>query len=251
MSDVAGQGAAEPVRTITTGLVLSVARTLFVESWRRTRLAWIVVGAFAIADSLVDTALGPRGCGYYAWLVIAAIIGIVISAAATRALLGYTGDLWNLNGEFRRYLLVSLLLDAPVVVLLLPLMVVVVEAVAPVGLILIVILVVVSGLVIFWLRVLLWPIGLLVGERDMTLEKSWRRMDGAMLATFAAGAVVGLAFALPDLGAKFLPRVIPGLPEIQWVVAFVRGLVSGLTRIAGLTIAASAYALTLLRENRV
>jgi len=110
-------------------------------------------------------------------------------------------------------------------------------------------LVVLPFLAIYGLRTLDWPVGLLVGECEMTFAESSRRMVGAKLAAFGALIVVGLVLALPNFCAKWLDGVASGDIGMRWLAAGADGAMWCAQFVSGTAIISAVFALTLPREH--
>lgn len=144
-------------------------------------------GAKAAADPRMQTAWVTLGA-----MLVMTMVGAAAAIPLFRTLVGRGETAYRLDGNAVRYLAVQAGIAGVVALWMLPTLLMpdpkaaTPEQVATFGGLALVLLISAPAMIWAGIRITLWPLGLLVGERGLTLREAWARMHGASWAYVAA-----------------------------------------------------------------
>lgn len=237
ISDVAG-----PPDPITSDLIVKQAQHLFRNSLDRTGHVWVIAFCFQLIEKF-DPWAGSRLVGTV-FVVVAPLVAAWISAAGARGLLLDRRLLWALNPDFFRYLGTSLLLVLPIAVIGL----LAGRVSTPANLLLYLGMIV---LLVFMLRYLLWPMGLLLGYRNMSASESARLMNGRIASFVGASLQVAIWIILPFLVISVGTIMLPASTRTvtRPLLLALDAIVATLITIGNTSLWSAMYLLTVRRAD--
>jgi hypothetical protein len=220
-------------------LIISQAKILFQNSLARVGHVWVLAALFAFADQFLPSPLGKFPL--LAWIVGSAFIEIWFKAATIRGLMHDRRFVWSLDGDFWRYFGVKVVLASPFA------LIGVAGAFIPLPRGVAVVLTIAVGILL--IRFSLWPVGLLLGYRQMTASESARLMTGRILPMIGAIVIFVVYLLVPVLLFSLVAMIVTmmsydslRLPEIA--VQIGNAVASVLAMMASTTISAAMYKLT-------
>jgi len=238
MSDIA---ASQP-KPITADLIIRQAWLLFRQSLDRTGHIWIVAFSVELVQAFDRWLTAGRTDAIIA--MVASTVWVWVFGAGTRGLLLDRQNLWALDADFWRYAGASVVLALPLVAFFVMALLLGIVS----GIILFVGVVLILGLL---LRFILWPIGLLVGYRAMTLLESAQLMKGQIASYVGACLQLGLLFLTPMLLMLVITYTLPhALHEAAEVAErAVQAICETLLTIASASLGAAMYLLAARRAE--
>jgi hypothetical protein len=197
---------------------------------------WVFAILIAFANEFLPAELGriPVLVG----TVVSAFLSIWVEAAGTRGLLHDKRRIWNLDGDFWRYCGATIVLASPFVLIGVLKFSFGLRGIAEVATIM---------LSLALIRFFLWPVGLLVGYRQMTASESARLMSGRLL-TMIGAILIAMLYILPViLLPALIAMVLVSSESFHFaivVLQILRAITSALAIIVSAALWAAMYKLT-------
>ncbi len=246
---------------VTTGGILKDGFKLLFESFWRALPIWIVAIILLTGTNLVDLIYGGAKLTFtplqMASLAIRVFATFLIPAAAFRTFIGGKHSPWSMNGDFWLFCLVSLLLTAlsflaviGVRFLAHPLLEQLLTDAGEVRIASLVLTIATFLVVaVLLIKVSLWPVAIVIGEREVTLPVAWQRMRGSAFA-FIGALLGGIA---PIFVAHVLLTVwaqsFPIDSDLRFQITVLDGIVSVFQVLVGTAMTAAAYVLLAARAK--
>lgn len=246
---------------VTTGGIISAGFNLLLKSFWRALPIWLVAIVLLTGTNLVDLVYGGAKLTFTPLQIVSLTIRVfasfLIPAVAFRIFIGSKHGPWNLNRDFWLFLLVSFVLTAlsfaaviAVKYLTQPILAQLIVdqdrlRLASLGLTIATFVV----MAVVLIKVSLWPVAIVIGDRDVTLLVAWRRMRGAafaLIGALLAGIVpIFIAHVLLTSWAQSLP--VDG--DLRFQITVVDGIVSVFQVLVGTAMTATAYVLLAARAK--
>ncbi len=221
---------------ITSSLIVGQATLLFRSSLARIAQVWVFAILIAFANEFLPAELGR--IPVLVWTVVSAFLSIWVEAAGTRGLLHDKRRIWNLDGDFWRYCGATIVLASPFVLIGVLKFSFGLRGIAEVATIM---------LSLALIRFFLWPVGLLVGYRQMTASESARLMSGRLL-TMIGAILIAMLYILPViLLPALIAMVLVSSESFHFaivVLQILRAITSALAIIVSAALWAAMYKLT-------
>ena len=250
----AGEAALPQLRsTVLAGAALGLLR----RHWRALAPIWLAGSAVMAGLYLGAHALGIRwarpdlSAGYWSFEALISVTSAIVGGLALRVFLSEPpsqagpngaspGGRFRLDRDFAAYVgLVTLAYLAWTALGLLPSKPAEPDRIAPYAALFFAWLGLVIALIFVTVRLVLWPVAVLAGRREIGPQRSWRLMRGATGGMVGANAIGMLAVIFPLAVAEIALRVKPAAPPAAVTAAdAVFGLALGVYTFA---IAAAAY----------
>jgi hypothetical protein len=242
MSEASSSQEGVKAGAVTMGLIFSNARILINENLLPVPQVWIPLILFNIVRGPISDQAALVAWQRAVWSAAAFAISWWLTTPVTRALLGYDRGFWKWDADFWRSARAFFLLSATVLV---PFFLATAISIMAIGIRLfplsvLVLCAAVIFAVIVSLRGLLWPVGLLIGENEMTYAKSELWMRGSVWPTLIAFVIVGLIFGTPQLFVAH--SWLAADPLWRAVVLIPSNAIAGLGNVLAVAMTASVFA---------